>query len=123
MLLMPLLLSAQNFPVANPQQMQLMMQKAKEMQACMQHVDQVKMQAFQQRAMRMSEEVKALCAAGQRAEALSTAISFSKETAADSAMKEVKRCSEIMQDGMPDFSAAISDYQEGSSDQHICDQW
>jgi len=93
------------------------------MQACMQHVDQVKMHAYQQRATRFGEQVKALCADGKRAEALSTAISFSQEIAADSVMKEVKRCSEIMQDSMPGLPAAISDYQDEGSDQHICDQW
>jgi len=121
MLLIPLMVSAQGFPGGDPQQMQVMMQKAKEMQACMQHVDQVKMQAFQQRAQRMGEEVKALCAAGKRDEALNTAISYSQEIAADSAMKEVKRCAEIMKGVMPDLSADISDYKDDGSEQHICD--
>lgn len=121
MLLIPLIVSAQGFSRGNPQQMQAMMQKAKEMQACMQNVDQVKMQTFQQQAMRMGKEVKALCAAGQRSEALNKAISFSREVAADSTMREIKRCSEIMKGVMPDLSTDISDYKDDSSAQHICD--
>lgn len=119
--LMPLLASAQNFSGADAQNMQAMMQKAKEMQLCMQKVDQVKMQAFQQRAKQLGEELKALCSAGKRTEALNKAMSYSNEMASDSAMQEVKRCAEIMQGFMPDISNVISDYQKDRSKKHFCD--
>jgi hypothetical protein len=121
-LLMPILVSAQNIPGVDPQKMQAMMQKAQEMQACMQKVDQTEMKAFQQRVKQTGEEVKALCSAGKRAEALSKAMSFSKEIASSTTMQEMKKCGEIMKGFMPDFSEITRAYQDDGSKGHICDQ-
>lgn len=121
-LLMPILVSAQNFPGGDPQKMQAMMLKAQEMQACMQNVDQTEMKAFQQRVKQIGEEVKGLCTAGKRAEALNKAMSFSKEIASDTTMQEMKKCGEIMQGFMPDFSEITQAYQDDGSKGHICDQ-
>lgn len=121
-LLMPILVSAQNIPGGDPQKMQAMMQKAQEMQACMQNVDQTEMKAFQQRVKQIGEEVKGLCTAGKRAEALNKAMSFSKEIASDTTMQEMKKCGEIMQGFMPDFSEITQAYQDDGSKGHICDQ-
>lgn len=121
-LLMPILVSAQNIPGGDPQKMQAMMQKAQEMQACMQNVDQTEMKAFQQRVKQIGEEVKGLCTAGKRAEALNKAMSFSKEIASDTTMQKMKKCGEIMQGFMPDFSEITQAYQDDGSKGHICDQ-
>jgi len=120
-LLMPVMVSAQNFPGADPQTMQDMMKKAQEMQVCMQNVDQAKMQAFQQRAKNMADAVTALCSAGKRDEALSKAMLFSKEVASDKAMQQIKRCAEIMKGVMPDFIEMSKSYKGDGSNQHVCD--
>ena len=121
-LLMPILVSAQNIPGVDPQKMQAMMQKAQEMQACMQNVDQTEMKAFQQRLKQTGDEVKGLCTAGKRAKARSKAISFSKEIASSTTMQEMKKCSEIMKGFMPDFSEITQAYQDDGSKGHVCDQ-
>ncbi|NOQ76809.1 MAG: hypothetical protein GQ475_03250 [Methylococcaceae bacterium] len=120
-LLMPVLVSAQDFSAMNPQKMQAMMQKAQQMQVCMQNIDQVKMHEFQQRAKQMSEDVQALCSAGSRAEAMNRAMAFSDEIASNTAMQQVKKCGEIMQGVVPDLLGMAEAYQDDGSSQHICD--
>lgn len=121
-LLMPALVSAQGFPGVDPQKMQEMMEKAKEMQQCMGKVDQVKIQAFKQRGKQMSAKIKALCAAGKREEAVTEALSYSKELASDSTMSDVKKCGKIMEEFMPDLSTVEQTYEQDSSTGHICDK-
>lgn len=121
-LLMPIVVSAQNFPGGNPQEMQALMQKAQEVQVCMQKVDQDKMQVLQQRVKQIGEDVKTLCSAGKRDEAHSKAMSFSKEVLSNPIMQEMKKCSEIMEGFMPDFSEIIQSSQDDGSGQHVCDK-
>ena len=121
-LLMPVLVSAQGFPGVDPQKMQAMMEKAKEMQECRGKVDQVKVQAFKQRGKQMSAKIKALCAAGKREEAVTEALSYSKELASDSTMSDVKKCGKIMEEFMPDLSTVEQTYEQDSSAGHICDK-
>lgn len=118
----PLLANAQSFPGADPQKMQAMMKKAQEMQTCIKNVDQAKIQAFQQRAQQTGTEIKALCSAGKRAEALSKAMAFSKEIASDKSMQQIKRCSEIMKGFMPDSADIAQTYNKDSTAGDICGQ-
>jgi len=120
-LLMPVLVSAQDFSAMDPQKMQVMMQKAQQMQVCMQNIDQVKMHEFQQRAKQMGEDVEALCSAGKRVQAMSRAMTFSAEISSNAAMQQVKKCGEIMQGVVPDLLGMAEAYQDDGSSQHICD--
>jgi len=120
-LLMPVLVSAQDFSAMDPMKMQAMMEKAKQMQVCMQNIDQVKMHEFQQRAKQMSEDVQALCSAGSRTEAMDRAMAFSADIASNTAMQQVKKCGEIMQGVVPDLLGMAEAYQDDGSSQHICD--
>ena len=104
------------------QQMQAMMQKTQEMQTCMQNVDESEMQAFQQRAEKMGAEVKALCAAGKRAEAQNKMMSFAKELNNDDTMQTLKKCGEIMQGMMPEFAGIAQTQESDDPKSHICDQ-
>ncbi|MFW5443818.1 MAG: hypothetical protein ACKE51_05885 [Methylococcaceae bacterium] len=122
MLLMPVLVCAQNFAGMDPEQMQAMMEKAEEMQVCMQNIDQSKMRGFEQRGKQMGAEVKALCDAGKREAAVSKAMSFSKEIAADVTIQEMKQCAEIMQGFMPDLLDIAKTFEQGNSEAHICDE-
>jgi len=115
----------------NQLQMQGMMKKAQEMQACMQHVDQSKMHDFQQRGQQMAKEVKALCAAGKRTQALAKAMAYSQKMAADPALQEMKKCAEIMKGlvpGMMELAKPYMDEKSGSHNMdeppssHICDE-
>ena len=122
MLLMAFSVNAGNNLGMNQQQMQAMMQKAQEMQTCMQNVDESEMQAFQQRAEKMGAEVKALCAAGKRTEAQNKMMAFAKELNNDDTMQTLKKCGEIMQGMMPEFAGITQTQESENSKSHICDQ-
>lgn len=122
-LFMPLVVFAENYPGFDSQQMQGMMKKAQEMQACMQNVDQAEMRALEQKGKQMQIEVKKLCAAGKRDQALDVAIEYSQEMAKSPAIQEMKKCGEMMQEMMPELSQFSKDYSGDNSDGHICDNW
>ena len=123
MLLIPVMAFAQS-PADfgfDQQQMQAMMQKGLEMQACMENIDQTEMQALEQKGRQMEAEVKALCAAGQRDEALSKAMAFGKKVMSNAGMQQMKKCGEMMQGMMPNMSQFSRDYENDDSQGHICD--
>lgn len=122
MLLIPAIVVGQNHPGIDSQQMQLMMQQAKEMQACMKNIDKSEMQAFEKRGRQMEAEIKSMCKAGNRSEALTKAIEFSKEVAASSTVNQLKQCGEMMKgilDGLPKM---LQNYEEDNANRHICDE-
>ena len=123
LLFMPLAVFAESYSGFDSQQMQGMMQKAQDMQACMQNVDQAEMRALEKQGKQMQAEVKKLCVAGKRDEALNVAIEYSQEMAKSSAIQEMKKCGEMMQKMMPDLSKFSKDYSSDNSDGHICDNW
>jgi len=122
-LFMPLTVFAQDFSGFDPQQMQGMMQKAQEMQACMKNIDQAEIKALEQQGKQMQAEVKKLCAAGKRDQAMDKAMAYGKEMAKSSAIQEMKKCGEKMQEMMPDLSQFAKDYSGDDSEGHICDNW
>lgn len=122
-LLIPVLAFAENIPGFDQQQMQAMMQKGQEMQACMQNIDQAEMKALEQQGKQMQADVEKLCAAGKRDEALNKAIAYSKDMVKNPAMQAMKKCGEIMKDMMPDLSQFAKDYSSDDSEGHICDNW
>jgi hypothetical protein len=118
MLCLPLSVFAEDMGGMSEEQMQQMMQQAQSMQTCMQNVDQSEMQAFEQRAQKMSAEAQALCASGKRDAAMKVAMAFGKEISSNKAMQEMKKCGEGMKNMMPKIIAQTSDQQKPG---HICD--
>ena len=122
MLFMTISVYAENNSGMDQQQMQAMMQKALEMQTCIQNVDESEMQAFQQRAKKMGAEVKALCAAGKRSEAQNKMMSFAKELNNDDTLQTLKKCGEIIQGMMPELAGIAQTHESDDPKSHICDQ-
>jgi hypothetical protein len=121
-LFIPVAVFAENYPGFDQQQMQAMMQKAQEMQACMNNVDQTEMQELERRGKLLEVEVKKLCASGRRSEAQSKAIAFTKEFANSSSMKEVQKCGEMAKEIMSAFpKVAQSSENNDAAGGHICD--
>ena len=90
-------------PPANgmsPQDMQAMMGKMQEMQACMQNVDYASMQQLEQRSQQIRQRIESLCASGDSAAATSAARDFAGEIMQHPAMAQIKKCRDIML-GMP----------------------
>lgn len=104
-------------------QMQNMMAKAAEMQRCMQEVDQQQVQEYMRRGEQLQAEIKSLCSAGQRDQAMDAAMTYSQEILASPVMKTMKRCAEIMK-GVMETMPVVDPIEKAQTDpqhQHICD--
>ena len=102
-------------------QMQQMMENAQKMQACMSEVDQSAMQAMAREAQTFQTEIKALCAAGKRKQAMSDAMAYGQRVNASPEMKKMQACSKYMQGMMPDISAIVPN-PTANDGSHICDE-
>ena len=120
LVLLPAVAIAQQPQSMNDVDVQKMMQQAQELQACMEKVDQAALQKFQQRAMEVNDEIRALCEAGKRSRAQKLAMDFGKESEKNKAVQEMKKCGELAK-GMipPDMPQANEDIDY--SNQHVCD--
>jgi len=114
--------SAQNFGGMNPEQMQQMMQHVQSMQNCMANIDQAELDAFQQKAEAMDNEVKALCATGKRDAAMARAMAFGKETMGSKVMQDMKKCGEGFKNMMPNLPKTVRDTSSDDKPRHICDE-
>ena len=114
-----------NFVFANPtgmspEQMQQMMKQAEAAQACMEKVDQSKLEALEVKGKKMQAEIQALCKAGKRDKAMTTAMEYSMQMKNDPALKEMSKCGEMMQGMMPKPYSPIDEGPDGKPS-HVCD--
>lgn len=119
LILMPVVIFAQNYQDMSEEEIQKMMQQMQDMGSCMQNVDQAKLKVIEQRSKQFEAEAKSLCANGKREEAQAKAISFGKEIAKDPTMQAMSKCSEMMEGNMPDMP--FMDQHKDSSNHHVCD--
>ncbi|MEW8028280.1 MAG: hypothetical protein AB2792_16260 [Candidatus Thiodiazotropha sp.] len=110
-------------PGMSDQQMQQMMMQAQEAQKCFSKIDQSQMDELQAKGKKMEADIKALCAAGKRDEAMSAAMKYSKQMYNDPKMKEMRKCSEMMKDMMasmpqPHMPPTVEEREKAG---HICD--
>jgi predicted lipoprotein len=120
-LLLPFVASGQNVGGMDQAQMQQMMQKMQGMQACMAGINKDDLKAFEQRAKQLGAEVKALCASGNKSEAMAKAMSFGKEAESNSTLQAMKKCGE----GMPQMIPKdLGQFSNNSANEHkdICGQ-
>ncbi|MES9991941.1 MAG: hypothetical protein ABW098_08310 [Candidatus Thiodiazotropha sp.] len=121
--LMLLTQTAQAAPGMNEQQMQQMMLNAEKAQKCFSKFKQEDFEELEAMGKKMESDIKALCAAGKRDEAMSTAMKYSKQMHSDPKMKEIRKCGELMQGataGMPQaYMPPTEEEQEEGG--HICD--
>ena len=100
-----------------------MAQQAQAAQECFAKIDQSNFAALEAKGKEMESEIKALCAAGKRDEAMSTAMKYGKEFNASAEMKEIRKCSELMKGMMANMPTPYMppDIDEDNEDRHICD--
>jgi hypothetical protein len=127
LLLLPVSVFAQNYPGAgaggmSQTDMQNMMEKAQEMQLCMQGLDQSKLQQLEPQARQFEAEIKALCSSGKRDEAQDEAISFAREMRDDPDIQKIRECSEHMSGMLPQMPFMDQADNTDSSSSHVCDQ-
>jgi hypothetical protein len=99
-----------------------MMSQMQKMQACMQSVDQSRLQAYEQQANKVEVEVKSLCASGKRDEAQQKAMSFAQEFASDPDTRKMMECTKMMSSAMPKMPFVDQANESGNSVRHVCDQ-
>jgi len=100
-------------------QMQQMMENAQKMQACMSEVDQSAMEAMARDAQAFQQQIKALCAAGKRDQAMSDAIAYGQQVNASPEMQKMQACRKYMEGMMPAIPLLDAPTTGGS---HICDE-
>lgn len=123
LLLVPIAATAENdaFKNMDKAQMQQVMQQMKAMQNCVKNIDKADMQAFQAQAKQMSAEVKSLCAAGKREEAMARAMEFGNDASANKAMQQMKQCGEGVTEAMPLLPDVTPGQNQPGSPRHVCD--
>lgn len=102
--------------------MQAMMEAAQKAQACFEKLDQSSFKKMETRGRAIEAELKGLCSAGKRAEAMQKARKYAKEFTQSPEMQEMQKCASIM-DGVMDRSP-IPDFEEmvnNSENSHVCD--
>ena len=116
---------AQNPMGMSEADMNKMMQQMQKAQACMEKIDQSELDALEKKANQFEAEMKSLCASGKRDAAQEKAMVYVKEIVNSSAVKEAKRCGEMMQgamQGMGQGMQFMSDDKDYTS-QHVCDSY
>jgi predicted transcriptional regulator len=123
--LMPMTSFAQYPAGMSEADMQKMTQQMQAAQACMEKIDQSELEALEKKANQYEAELKSLCASGKRDEAQEKAMVYMNEIVNSSAVKEAKRCGEMMQGAMqgmmPDMPFMNEDKDYNS--QHVCDSF
>lgn len=106
------------------EEMQQMMQGAMEMASCFQNIDQDKMQAMAHKGEALEQELRQLCAAGERDQAQHKAVAFGREFANSDEFKQLQQCGEMarkMIDGMPDYLKGVMPEDGSGDNRHVCD--
>ena len=119
LLLTPITSFAQNPMGMSEGDMGKMMQQMQEAQACMEKIDQSELEVLERKAEKFETEMKSLCASGKRDAAQKTAMVYMKEIVNSSAVKEARRCGEMMKGMMQEMSLMKQD--KDYSSMHVCD--
>jgi hypothetical protein len=120
---MPILAHAQT-----PQMPQMpspeMMQKLQAAQACMARIGEGPMQKLQAESQAMEQEVKVLCAAGKRDEAMQQVTAFGLKVAQSPEVKAMQECTKGMENFMPSPMVGTPfapQLEHKEKERHICD--
>ena len=106
----------------DPAQMQQMIQNSGEMQKCLSRIDKSAIQALALKGEQVEAQVKALCKAGNSAQARAETMAFMREVNASSDMQAMKKCAAmnpIMMQLMPLLDEGAG---KNGKDIQICDK-
>ena len=121
--LTPIVSFAQNPMGMSEAEMKKMMQQMQEAQACMEKIDQAELDVLEKKAEQFEVEMKSLCASGKRDAAQEKAMVYVKEIVNSSAVKEAKRCGEMMKGTMQGMmqNMPLMNQDKDYSSKHVCD--
>ena len=119
----PLTTLAQNPMGMSEADMQDMMQQMQKAQACMEKIDQSELDSLEKKAKQYEAEMKSLCASGDRDKAQEKAMTYAKDIMNHSAVKEAKRCGEMMQGMMKGMmqNMSVMEQEKDYTKMHVCD--
>lgn len=100
------------------EQMQKLMANAGKLQTCMQNIDPAVMQRLEERGNAIQAEIKTLCGADKRDEALQKAMVYGKEMGESEDLKQLRACGEMAVAMAPGFIAS-NPANPGAG--HVCD--
>ena len=118
LLLMPMVVVAQNYQGMNGADIQKMMEQIQEVQACMENIDKKQFNALEKRQHQFNKEVQSLCIKGKRGEAQRKAVLFSNKMARNPIVKAVGRCGEIAKGVIPEMP--FMNLDGDASNKHVC---
>ena len=119
----PMTVLAQNPMGMSEADMQDMMQQMQKAQACIEKIDQSELQSLEQKAKQYEAEMKSLCASGDRDKAQEKAMTYAKDIMNHSAVKEARRCGEMMQGMMKGMmqNMSVMEQDKDYTKMHVCD--
>jgi len=112
------LAAAQN--TLNGQDMNKIMEQAQKAQACMQSIDQSKLEEIKQGSEKMETEIRALCDSGKRDEAQDKAIDYSQKMMKSEAILKMRECTELMRGMLPEMP--FDNFEEKMASSNVCDE-
>ena len=123
MLCAPLTTLAQNPMGMSEADMQNMMQQMQKAQACMEKIDQSELESLEQKAKQYEAEMRSLCASGKRDQAQDKAMIYAKDIMNHDAVREARRCGEMMQGMMKGMmqNMSVMEDEKDYSKIHVCD--
>ena len=104
----------------DPSSLNVLIQQAQNVQACMAKIDQAEMERVRAAATAKAEEVQAMCASGERAGAQSEAVAFGKQLVEEPVLLEMKACLGIAGLEIPQMTWAELENSE-TTQTHVCD--
>ena len=121
--LAPITSYAQNPMGMSEADMDKMMRQMQEAQACMEKIDQAELDALEKKANQFEAEMKSLCASGKRDQAQEKAMVYVKQVVNSSAVKQARKCGEMMKGAMQGMgqSMPFMDEDKDYTSQHVCD--
>ena len=125
MLCAPLTTLAQNPMGMSEADMQNMMQQMQKAQACMEKIDQSELESLEQKAKQYEAEMRSLCASGKRDQAQDKAMIYAKDIMNHDAVREARRCGEMMQGMMKGMmqNMSVMEQEKDYSKIHVCDSF
>lgn len=112
------LASAQNS--LNGQDMSKVMEQAQKAQACMQSIDQSKLEEIKKGSKKMETDIRALCDANKRDEAQDMAVEYSRNMMKSEAMIKMRECTELMRGMLPEMP--FDNFEEKMASSNVCDE-
>ena len=129
--LLPLALVASSVFAQAPQgmdsqRMQAMMEGMAQMAACYEKLDQGKLEALAEEGKALEEELKGLCAQGERDRAQQAAVEYGLRFMGSDEFQLLKSCGEMAGQftaNMPDYSVYADEAESSAQNRHVCDEF